>query len=71
MRGDSHLEEAADVDLVVGVHEDHVFIEPEEGPRVIFPGLQQVQDAVELKEQPAGALCRTKGQPSCIQFERD
>lgn len=71
MRGNSHLEEAADVDLVVRVHEDHVFKEPEEGPQVFLAGLQQLQDAVELKKQPAGALCRTKGQPSCVQFERD
>lgn len=52
------------------VHEDHVFKEPEEGPRVVLPELQQLQDAVELKEQPAGALCRTEGQALCVQFDQ-
>lgn len=58
MREELNLEEAADVDFVVCVHEDHVLKEPEERPRVIFFGLQQLKDAVELKEQSAGALCR-------------
>ncbi len=53
-----NLEEAADVDFVVCVHEDDVLEEPEERPGVFLFGLQQLKDAVELKEQPAGALCR-------------
>lgn len=71
MGSNCNLEEAADVNLVVCVHEDHIFKEPEEGPRVVLPGLQQLQDAVELKEQPASALCRKDGQQSGVQFERD
>lgn len=53
-----NLEEAADVDFVVCVHEDHVLEQPEERPGVFLFGLQQLKDAVELKEQPASALCR-------------
>ena len=53
-----HLQEAADVQPVVVVHEHHVLEEPEEGPRVVLLGLQQVQDPVVLEEQPARALCR-------------
>lgn len=54
-----NLEEAADVDFVVCVHEDHVLKEPEEGLGVLLTGLQQLQDPVELKEESPGALCRT------------
>ena len=39
------------------VHGHHVLKHPEEGPRVAGPGLEQVEDAVVLKEQPATALC--------------
>lgn len=56
----ANLEEAADVDSVVRVHEDHVLKQPEEGPGVFLFGLQQLKDAVELKEQPASALCPTE-----------
>lgn len=51
-----NLEEAADVDFVMCVHEDHVLKQPEERPGVVFFGLQQLEDAVVLKEQPASAL---------------
>lgn len=51
-----NLQEAADVDFVVYVHEDHVLEEPEERPGVFFAGLQELQDPVILKEESAGAL---------------
>lgn len=56
----TNLEEATDVDFVVCVHEDNVLKQPEERPEVIFFGLQQLKDAIVLKEQPAGALYRQK-----------
>lgn len=58
----ANLEEAADVDFVMSVHEDHVFKQPEERPGVFPFRLQQLKDAVEIKEQPASALWwREKG----------
>lgn len=54
--GGANLEEAADVDFVVSVHEDDVLKEPEERPGVSLFGLQQLEDAVVIEEQPAGAL---------------
>lgn len=56
-----NLEEAADVDFVMCVHEDHVLKQPEERPGVVFFGLQQLEDAVVLKEQPASALYWREG----------
>lgn len=53
------LQEAADVDFVVGIHEDHILKEPEEGPGVFFAGLQKLQNPVVLKEEPTSALYRT------------
>lgn len=53
-----NLEEAADVDFVMRVHEHHVLEQPEERPGIFLFGLQQVQDAVVLEKQPASALCR-------------
>lgn len=52
----ANLKEAADVDFVVCVHEDHVLKEPEERPGVFFTGLQKLQNPVILKEEPTGAL---------------
>lgn len=58
----ANLEEAADVDFVVRVHEDHVLKQPEERPWVFLFGLQKLKDPVVFKEEPASALCwREKG----------
>lgn len=54
----TNLEEAADVDFIVCVHEDHVLKQPEERPGVSLFRLQQLKDAIVLKEESAGALCR-------------
>lgn len=45
-----NLEKAADVDFVMRVHEDHVLKQPEERLGVFLFGLQQLKDAVILKE---------------------
>lgn len=52
----AHLEEPADVRLVIRTHEHDVLEEPEEGPVVVLLGPHHGQHAVELEEQPAGAL---------------
>lgn len=62
------LEEAANVDFVVCVHEDHVLKKPKERPGVFLFGLQQLKDAVVLKEQPASALCRRDKGITVISF---
>lgn len=54
---DTNLQETANVDFVVRVHEDNVLEEPEERPMVVLFGLQQLQDAIVLKEESAGAFC--------------
>lgn len=46
----NNLKKSADVRFVFGAHEDHVFKQPEERPVLVLPGLQQSQDAVELKK---------------------
>lgn len=56
----SYLQEPANVRLVVGIHEDHILKEPEEGTVVSFLWLQHGQYAVELKEESSGSLCRMK-----------
>lgn len=50
--GLANLQEAADVDLVVVVHEHHVLEKPEERPPVVFFGLHDVKKPVILKEEP-------------------
>lgn len=54
----TNLKETTNVDFVVRVHEHNVFKQPEERPRVLLSGRQQLQDPEVLKEEPAGALCQ-------------
>lgn len=55
----NHLEESADIWLVVGTHENDVLKQPEERAVVALLRLQHGQYAVELKEEPSSALCGT------------
>ncbi len=55
----NHLKESADICFVVAAHENHVLKQPEERAVVALLRLQQGQNAVELKEEPSSALCRT------------
>lgn len=54
----NHLQEPADVRLIMGAHENHVLEQPEEGAVVVLLWLQYVQYAVILEEESSSALCR-------------
>lgn len=51
-----YLEKSRDVPLVTNAHGHHILKEPEEGAVISLLGPRIMQEAVELKEEPASAL---------------